>query len=270
MDDLPALLTIGNGVATLTLNRPESMNAVNAAMHDALRGILDRLEKTETIAALILTGAGKAFCAGQDLIERRDMLRQGDVDLHASLEENYNPLVRRLTALPFPTIAAVNGVAAGAGAAIALGCDIVIASENARFQFAFAKVALGPDSGTSYILPRLIGEARAIALALTAEPVDARTAANWGMIWQAMPAAELMPKAYALAEGFTKSPRTALAAIKSQMRATSGKSLDACLDAERNFQGRLGLHPDYREAVTAFAEKRRPNFTRNYPAGEKQ
>lgn len=253
-------LSRSEGVAVLALDRPARMNAVDSSMHEALRAALDLVESDSSIASLVLTGTGSAFCAGQDLAERRAMLAEGEVDLQASLDANYNPLIRRLVALPYPTIAAVNGIAAGAGAALALACDIVIAATAARFQFSFAKVALGPDSGTSYILPRLIGQARALAVALTAEPISAEQAVGSGMIYRTADPAQLMNEALSLAADFANGPRAALAAIKAQMRRGLDRDLDACLNAERDAQGALGLHPHYREAVTAFADKRVPVF----------
>lgn len=188
--------------------------------------------------------------------EREAMLVAGSVDLGASLEENYNPLIRWIGELPCPVIAAVNGVAAGAGAAIALACDIVLAGESARFQFAFAKVALGPDCGTSYFLPRLVGSARAMALALTAEPLPALTAAEWGLIWRCVPDQALLEDARALARSFAEAPRAAIASIKASMRAGAGLSLGACLDSERDAQRALGNRQDYRDAVASFAARR--------------
>ncbi len=258
----PVWLDIADGVARLTLNRPQRLNAFNAELHSALRQALDHIEADGSVGAIILTGAGKAFCAGQDLSERADAFSRGETpDLAASLDTNYNPLVRRLAALPVPVVAAVNGVAAGAGAALAIGCDIVLAARSARFQFAFARVALGPDSGTSWLLPRLIGQGRALALALSAETVDAEEARTMGLVWKVVDDEALEVEATRLATDFANGPRAALSAIKQQIRAAASQSLDEALDAERETQGRLGYHADYREAVTAFAAKRAPQFT---------
>lgn len=253
-----ASLAFDGGIATITLNRPERLNAFDAALHAALRQAFDRVEADEHVRALILTGSGRAFCTGQDLAERAAAFASGEApDLHASLENNYNPLVRRIAALHCPVIAAVNGIAAGAGAAIAIGSDIVLAAESARFQFSFARVALGPDSGTSWLLPRLVGQARALGLALTAEPIDAREAGHIGLIWKAVPDASLMAEAKRLAEGFANRPRAALAAIKQRIRAAACSSFDDALDAERDAQAILGRDEAYRQAVIDFTSKRK-------------
>ena len=256
----PCLISVTDAIARITLNRPERLNAIDANMHDALRRALSTVESDATVRVVILTGNGRAFCAGQDLAERAAMLEQGDVDLAASLEENYNPLVRRLVALPVPVIAAVNGVAAGAGAALALHSDIVVAARSARFQLAFARVGLGPDSGASWLFPRLVGHARALGMALTAEPVDAEQAESWGMIWRCVDDDELASEAGRLAELFRSGSRGALRTVKESLRAAAGQSLDQALDSERDAQGMLGQSPDYREAVAAFMAKRTPNF----------
>lgn len=258
--DAPVLLDIDEGIARLTLNRPSRLNAIDGGVQVALRAALDQIEGNPQIRALILTGAGRAFCAGQDLGERAAMLADGDVDLHASLEENYNPLIRRLAALPCPIIAAVNGMAAGAGAALAIGCDIVLAARSARFQFAFAKLGLGPDSGASWLLPRLVGQGRAMALALTAEPVDAVEAVRIGLAWKLVEDAELMPTAARIAQMCVSSSRPALTAIRQQLRTSWTLSFDAALDMERDAQGLLGRSPEYREAVVAFISRRSPGF----------
>lgn len=255
------LLAVDDGVALVTINRPARKNAFNAELHDAFRAALDELDADVSVRALILTGAGDAFCAGQDLGERAASFAAGDpVDLGASLDGNYNPLVRRLARLPIPVIAAVNGVAAGAGAALAIGCDIVLAARSARFQFSFAKVALGPDSGTSWLLPRLVGTGRALALALTATPIAAGEAADIGLVWRVVDDENLISEARRIATEFVLGPAAALTAIKRQMRAAAFQSFDQALDAERDAQGGLGRHPDYREAVMAFAAKRAPRF----------
>jgi 2-(1,2-epoxy-1,2-dihydrophenyl)acetyl-CoA isomerase len=265
-NDAPALMEIAGGIARLTFNRPHRRNAVDAAMHEALRGAMDALETRDDVAALILTGAGDAFCAGQDLAERAGQLAEGEVDLARSLEANYNPLVRRLVALPFPVIAAVNGIASGAGAALAIGCDVVLAARSARFQFGFAKVGLGPDSGTSWLLPRLIGQANALALALTADTIDAEEAQRIGLVFRVLDDAALVDEATRIAQGFATGPRVALRIIERLIRTAANLPFDAALDAERDAQGLLGHHPDYREAVTAFMAKRPPNFAGETPS----
>jgi 2-(1,2-epoxy-1,2-dihydrophenyl)acetyl-CoA isomerase len=256
----PCLIEVDHAIATITLNRPERLNAINADMHAGLRDALERIENDASVRVVVITGAGKGFCAGQDLAERATMLEDGDVDLAASLEDNYNPLVRRLVALPVPVIAAVNGVAAGAGAALALLCDVVVAARSASFQLAFARVALGPDSGTSWLFPRLIGRARALGMALTAESIDAERAESWGMIWRCVDDEALQSEAGKLARRFASSSRASLQTIKERFREAADTSLGQALDAERDAQGLLGEARDYREAVTAFMAKRKPKF----------
>lgn len=260
MPEPAALLVADGAVARLVLNRPGALNAFDARLHRDLRGALEIIETTPAIRAVIVTGAGRAFSAGQDLAERHAMLAGGEVDLSASLAENYNPLVRRIAALPCPVIAAVNGVAAGAAAAIALGCDIVLAGRSARFIFPFARVALAPDAGTSWLLPRLVGLQRALALTLTGEAVDAATAHDWGLVWQVFDDAQLTEAADALARGLASRSPGAIASIKRRMRDAASLDLDAALDAERDAQGERGRHPHYREAINAFAERRLPSF----------
>ena len=255
-----ALFSVESGVARIILNRPERLNAFNAAMHEALRAALDQCERDLSIRALTITGAGRAFSAGQDLSERAGMLAEGEVDLCASLENNYNPLVRRLAALPYPVIAAVNGVAAGAGASLALNCDVVLAGRGATFEFSFAKVALGPDSGASWLLPRLAGPARALGLALTSERIDASEAERIGLVFKVLDDAALSGEADRFAKMFAQRSPVALAAVKRRVREAMGLSFDEALDAERNAQKTLGHHPDYRAAVTAFMAKTNPTF----------
>lgn len=252
-------VSVNDRIARITINRPERKNAINRAVHAALRDALDRIENDPDIRVVLLTGAGDSFCSGQDLAERAGMLAEGEVDLAQSLQQNYNPLVRRLIALPMPVIAAVNGIAAGAGAALALTADIVFAARSARFQLAFARVALGPDSGVSWLLPRLIGKARATGLALCADMIDAQRAADWGLIWR-VTESDSLPEAQTLAEKFAAGPQSALRAIKHRMRESFADTLDTALDAERDAQGLLGAHPDYRAAVEAFMSKRTPRF----------
>lgn len=256
------LLTIAESVATLTFNRPASLNAFDRAMHRNLRAALDAIEADKTVRCLVLTGTGKAFCAGQDLAERAGDFAGGTApDLGESLADNYNPLVRRLAKLPFPVIAAVNGTAAGAGAGLAIGCDIVLAAQSARFHFSFVKVGLGPDCGASWLLPRLVGQSRALAIALTGATIGAEEAQRIGLVWQTVPDAQLAATAATLALGFAAAPGPAVAQIKHNIRAAVTMSLDDALDRERDGQRQLGYHPHYREAVSAFTAKRTPNFT---------
>ncbi|HEV2565666.1 MAG TPA: 2-(1,2-epoxy-1,2-dihydrophenyl)acetyl-CoA isomerase PaaG [Microvirga sp.] len=248
------------GYRVLTLNRPDRLNSFNEAMHAALMSALLDAESDETCRALVLTGAGRGFCAGQDLSDRVFSPDQVP-DLSATLERLYNPLVRKLRALQMPVICAVNGVAAGAGANIALACDIVLAARSAKFIQAFAKLGLVPDSGGTWFLPRLVGPARARALALLAEPVSAEQAEAWGMIWKAVEDAGLMNEAHRLAARFAMQPTVGLGLIKQALDASETNDLDRQLDLERDLQGQAGRTPDYIEGVTAFFEKRQPKFT---------
>jgi len=248
------------GYHVITLNRPERLNAFNDAMHEALRDAIAQAEADESCRALLITGAGRGFCAGQDLSDR--LLKPGEKPLpRKSLEIYYNPLVRKLRALPFPVIAAVNGVAAGAGCNIALACDIVLAARSASFTQSFARIGLIPDSGGTWLLPRLVGEARARALALLAEPLPAEKAESWGLIWKCVDDAALAGAAKNLCEHFAAAPTEGLALIKRALDASAGNSFDAQLDLERDLQREANMTPDYAEGVRAFMEKRKPNFS---------
>ena len=248
---------VEGGIARLTLNRPDRLNSFTVQMHEE---VADALSKLEGARVLVLTGAGRGFCAGQDLNDRAVAPGQ-KVDLGESVEQRYNPLIRKLTSLPFPVIARVNGVAAGAGANIALACDIVIAAKSAKFIQSFASIGLIPDSGGTWVLPRLIGQARALGLALTAEPLPAEKAEAWGLIWKAVEDDQLDAEVDALAERFATAPTGGLAAIKRMIRESWGHSLDEELDLQRDAMRELGFSDDYREGVAAFMEKRKPNFT---------
>jgi 2-(1,2-epoxy-1,2-dihydrophenyl)acetyl-CoA isomerase len=252
------LVSPHDGWTELTLNRPERLNAFNEDLHGALAAALDAAAD-ESCRAVLLTGAGRGFCAGQDLGDRAGA--KGPPDLGATIEAFYNPLVRRLRALKKPVVCAVNGVAAGAGANIALACDIVLAARSAKFIQAFAKIGLVPDSGGTFFLPRLIGDARARALALLAEPITAEQAAAWGMIWKAVDDAALMDEARALTAHLAAQPTQGLALIKAAFNASATNTLDAQLDLERDLQRQAGRTPDYREGVNAFVEKRPAHFT---------
>ena len=249
-----------DGYRVVTLNRPDRLNAFNDAMHLELRKALDEIEADESCRALMITGAGRGFCAGQDLSDR--VLKPGEAPVpRTSLEQYYNPLVRRLRALPFPVIAAVNGVAAGAGCNVALACDIVIASLKANFVQSFARVGLIPDSGGTWFLPRLVGDARARGLALLAQDLSAEKAAQWGLIWRAVEDEVLMYEATRICEHFAMAPTQGLALVKRALNASATNTLDAQLDLERDLQKLANMTPDYAEGVRAFMEKRRPNFT---------
>lgn len=250
-----------DGFLRITLNRPDRLNAFNEEMHHALRGQLKVAAETSDIRAVLLTGAGRAFCAGQDLSDR-DMRDGSEApDLGVTLETLYNPLVRQIRALEKPVICAVNGVAAGAGANIALACDIVLAARSARFIQAFSKIGLVPDSGGTWLLPRLIGEARAKALAMTGEPLNADTAADWGLIWKSVPDEELQSEAQSLASRLASGATKGLAATKRLIQDAADQPLDRQLDDERDAQRLAGRSSDYKEGVSAFLEKRPARFT---------
>lgn len=250
-----------DGLATITLNRPDRLNSFNVRMHEEVRAAFDMIEADDTVRAVLLTGAGRGFCAGQDLGDRAVSAEDAAPDLGHSVETYYNPLIRRIAALPMPVVCAVNGVAAGAGANIALACDIVIAARSAKFIQSFANIGLIPDSGGTWILPRLIGQARAMGLALTGEPLMAETAAEWGMIWKCADDDALMTEATALAAKFADGPTRGLAETKKRIRAAWGNDLDTELDEERDAMRMLGQSDDYAEGVAAFTEKRKPSFT---------
>jgi len=259
MDEMPILVEMRDGYRAITLNRPQRLNAFTDALHRALRTALDEAEADPACRALLLTGAGRAFCAGQDLNDRLAKPGESGVQTN-SLEEYYNPLIRRLRALPFPVVAAVNGVAAGAGANVALACDIVLAARSARFIQAFAKIGLIPDAGGTWTLPRLVGMARARGLALTAEPLAAEQAEAWGLIWKCVDDAALMPEAEAMCAGFAAAPATGLALIKQAMNASLSNDLSTQLDLERDLQRQTSGTTDYAEGVRAFIEKRPAKF----------
>jgi 2-(1,2-epoxy-1,2-dihydrophenyl)acetyl-CoA isomerase len=249
-----------DGYRVITFNRPDRLNALNETMHLALRAAIAEAESDATCRALLITGAGRGFCAGQDLNDR--MVKPGEsVVPSGALETYYNPLVRKLRSLPFPVVAAVNGVAAGAGCNIALACDIVLAARSASFLQAFARIGLIPDSGGTWFLPRLVGDARARGLALLAEPLTAEKAESWGLIWKCVDDAALGAEAQKLCEHFAAAPTQGLALIKRALNASAGNSLSAQLDLERDLQREASLTPDYAEGVRAFMAKRKPNFS---------
>jgi 2-(1,2-epoxy-1,2-dihydrophenyl)acetyl-CoA isomerase len=249
------------GVKIITLNRPERLNSFTVEMHGALRDALHEAASEQACRAVLLTGAGRGFCAGQDLSDRAVAPSAERRDPGESLEERYNPLVRQMRGMPKPIIVAVNGVAAGAGANLALHGDIVLAAKSARFIQSFAKIGLMPDSGGTWTLTHLLGEARAKALAMLAEPLSAEQAAQWGLIWKTVDNSELMTEARALATHLAAQPTQALATIKRAIHAAASSTLDQQLDLERDGQRSLGFTDDYAEGVAAFMEKRTPMFT---------
>jgi 2-(1,2-epoxy-1,2-dihydrophenyl)acetyl-CoA isomerase len=254
------LFAIDGGIARLTLNRPDKLNSFTTAMHGEVRDALKRIVP-EGGRVLVLTGAGRGFCAGQDLSDRAVAPGGERADLGASIEKNYAPLIRALRALPVPVIAAVNGVAAGAGANLALACDLVIAARSASFIQSFCKLGLVPDAGGTWHLPRLVGPARALGLALLGDKLPAEQAAAWGMIWRCVEDAELAPTVDALAAQLAVAPTRGLARTKEAIWGTWGRGLDAQLDLERDFQRELGFSDDYAEGVAAFMAKRTPRFS---------
>jgi 2-(1,2-epoxy-1,2-dihydrophenyl)acetyl-CoA isomerase len=243
-------------IARITLSRPDRLNSFTVQMHEELRDALSNLGDTRVV---VLTGSGRAFCAGQDLNDRA--VAPGDaVDLGETVEAYWNPLIHTLTSLPQPVIARVNGVAAGAGANIALACDIVVAAKSAKFIQSFSAIGLIPDSGGTWHLPRAVGQARALGLALTGEPLAAEKAAEWGMIWKAVEDEALDPEVDAISSKLASLPPLGLAAIKEMIRASWQYSLDEELERQAGAMRRLGLTEDYREGVAAFLEKRPPQF----------
>lgn len=254
------LFEVESGIARLTLNRPDKLNSFNTQMHGEVREALSAIAGSGA-RVLVLTGAGRGFCAGQDLGDRAVAPGSQGVDLGESLENRYNPLVLALHNLPMPVIGAINGVAAGAGANIALACDIVIAARSANFVQAFSKLGLIPDSGGTWFLPRLVGDARAMGLALLGNKLPAEQAAAWGLIWQCVDDAELAGTVDALARQFAVAPTRGLAATKSALRRSWQHSFKEQLDLERDLQRELGRSADYAEGVAAFTEKRNPRFT---------
>lgn len=256
-------LVVHGGVARLTLNRPEKMNSFNAAMHAELRAALDQLQTDKTIRVLVLTGAGRGFCAGQDLSDTQVQLVPGEKapDLGEVVEQNYKPLIMRLQNLRVPTIAAVNGIAAGAGASLALACDLVIASQSAVFLQAFAKVGLIPDTGGTWFLPQRVGMARAMGLALLAEKLTAEKAAEWGLIWAVVDDADFAAAVDKLAVQLSSAPTKALVRTRMAMHAAPSHTLEQQLSLEAGVMRELGRSDDYAEGVAAFFGKRAANFT---------
>lgn len=245
-------------LATLTLNRASKLNSFTRQMHDELNQALSLVEGSNA-KALVITGAGPAFCAGQDLADI-DFTPGRPPDLGEIIELYFNPLIRRLQALPLPVIAAVNGTAAGAGASLAMACDLIVAARSANFIQAFVKVALVPDSGGTWFLPRRVGDARALGLALTGDKLSADKAEEWGIVWRVVADSEVLACAHALAAQLAERPARAVAAIKRAMRASGNNTLDQQLNLERDLQRELGALPDHAEGVAAFKDKRTPRF----------
>lgn len=255
------LFEVSGGVARLTLNRPDRLNSFNVQMHGEVREALSQLANNNEARVLVLTGAGRGFCAGQDLGDRAVAPGGQGVDLGDSIENYYKPLVLALRNLPMPVIGAINGVAAGAGANIALACDLVIAAKSANFVQAFSKLGLVPDSGGTWFLPRLLGNARAMGLAMLGDKLPAEQAAQWGLIWRCVEDAELKSTVDQLATQLAAAPTRGLARTKQAIYESWSHSIEQQLDQERDFQRELGRTQDYAEGVAAFTEKRTPKFT---------
>jgi len=251
--------SVAGSVARLILNRPERLNSFNGEMHAEVRDAIGR-SGSDGARVLVLTGAGRGFSAGQDLGERQIAPKGGRADLGESIERNYKPLILSLRDLAMPTIAAVNGVAAGAGASIALACDVVIAARSASFIQAFSKLGLVPDSGATWFLPRLVGNARAIGLAMLGERLSAADAAAWGLIWRCVDDAEFPTAVDRLAGELAAAPTRGLVRTREAMLGSWTRTLIEQLDVERDFQRELGFTEDYAEGVAAFAAKRAPRF----------
>lgn len=255
------LFDISEGVATITLNRPDKLNSFTEQMHADLRDAVAKVRNDASVRALLITGSGRGFCAGQDLNERAMSGQKSGVDVGSTLERNYNPLIMGLQAMPVPVICAVNGVAAGAGCNFALAADIVIAGRSARFIEIFTRIGLIPDAGGTYVLPRLIGQARAMAACLLAEPITAAQAETWGLIWKCVEDDQLMSEARTLAMTLANGPTKAFALTKRAIYASSNNSLQTQLALEAALQREAGQSEDFKEGVTAFLEKRPSKFS---------
>ena len=260
MDYQHILFAVEGGVARLTLNRPARLNSFIVAMHEEVRDALAQVAADRSVRVLVLTGGGRAFCAGQDLADRSVAPGAAPPDLGESIERYYGPLVLALRRLPIPVLCAVNGAAAGAGANIALACDIVIAARSASFLEAFCKLGLLPDTGGTYFLPRLLGQARATGLAMLGDKLSAEQAAAWGLIWKCVDDDQLAAETEAMARHFASAPTLGLARTKQALQASGLNTLEQQLDLERDGMRELGLSADYREGVAAFLEKRAPRF----------
>lgn len=254
------LFDLHDGIARLTLNRPDRLNAFTLQMHAEVRDVLDKVEAAADARVFLITGAGRGFCAGQDLGERKRAPGDPAPDLGESIELRYKPLIRRLSALPLPVVCAVNGVAAGAGANIALACDLVIAKQTAKFVQSFVNIGLVSDAGGTWFLPRLVGQARALGLAFTGDSIDADTAAEWGLIWRSIADDAFEQDVEMLTQKLAKAPTRAIAAAKRAIRASWLTPLDEQLNFERDLQRVLGQSEDYAEGVAAFGAKRTPQF----------
>lgn len=257
-DSDTVLVRLEAGVLEVTLNRPDRLNSFTEEMHMALRAALQRAEREAR--CVLLTGAGRGFCAGQDLGDRDPRTMDGPPDLGDTVRRLWAPLIRQIKALPMPVICAVNGVAAGAGSSLAIACDLTIAAESAKFIQSFSKVGLIPDTAGSWHLPNLLGPQRAMGLALTAQPLPAKQAADWGLIWQCLPDDQLMTETRALAAKFAAGPTFGYAQTKRAMQAAATNKLADHLELEAELMKACGESADYAEGVAAFLDKRQPEF----------
>lgn len=261
-DEKPLKIDFDQSVAILTLNRPDSYNSYSESLHHHFIGALTKIADDATVRAVVITGEGRAFCSGQDLAD--PLIQPSDSgeppQLGTIIKERYNPLIEALVNLPVPTVALVNGVAAGAGMSIALACDIVLASAKAKFIQAFSKIGLIPDSGSTFMLPRLVGTARAKAAMLLGEPISAEQAEQWGMIWRCVEHDKLRPEGLALAQTLAAMPTKALALTKQAVNLSAQQTLSEQLITEWDYQGEAGASEDYREGIEAFFAKREPKF----------
>lgn len=260
MSDSPLKITKSDKVAVLSLNRPDKLNAFSVGLHKALREALDACATDAAVRCVVLTGEGRAFSSGQDLTEDFPRKPNGSFDLSGPLERDYNPLIKRLMTYPKPVIAALNGPAVGASMNIALACDIVVATRSAYLQEAFAKIALVPDAGGTWILPRLVGLKRAIALCLTAEKVSAEDAAGMGLIFKVFDDAGFREETMAMAARLAEGPLHTFGLIKTALNASLDNDLDTQLQMEADVQQKAADHPDFMEGVLAFLQKRAPTF----------
>lgn len=249
-----------NGVGYLTFNRPKALNSFNVDMHREVAEVLNLWTKNPDVRCVVISGEGRGFCAGQDLGDRVVDPNAEAPDLGYSIETYYNPLIKTIVNMPKPVICAVNGVAAGAGANIALACDLVIAAKSANFVQAFCRLGLVPDSAGTWFLPRAVGHARAMGLTLLGDKLPAETAKEWGMIWDVVEDAELKTKVTELAERLAKQPTFGLSLIKKAIHQSSNNTFDEQVLLERDLQRIAGRSEDYREGVQAFMNKRKPNF----------
>lgn len=253
------ILTTDGPIARITINRPERLNSLDDSAMVEFAAALDLVATSTTPRVLVLTGAGRAFCAGQDLAD--PAMQESPPDITAIVERHYKPIVLRLRDLPVPTIAAVNGLAAGAGAALALACDVTIAAESAYFLQAFSKIGLTPDTGSTWYLARTVGAARAIGMTFLADRLPATKAAEWGLIWEAVPDVDFEARVTELAEQLAKAPTKALVATRDLIQTAASHTLDEQLSREAVVIGEMGRSADYAEGVAAFTEKRPAQFT---------